>query len=367
MEEGRLRRFAPLALLMLLVAGILIVPLPAWGAAPQERHITVSARSFAFEPGTLRVNRGDTVVIRLESADVVHGLYVDGYGWRRLSRAGRASCALWPSAPAPSACAAPCGGNLHPFMIGKLVVGPNVTLLRAVLATLVTAVGGHHCGKGALTRPMTRYAISDIPLVKRLLRSRWPQWFVVAAMLLFFVLAILAGLFGTPAGNRNFGIVFVWIVWWALLILLMVPFAGRLWCGICPIPAPGEWLQRRVLVQPRPGGKLYTLGLKWPRRFRNIWLQNIGFLGVVPSTVILTTLLVTALVLAGFARRHRHRCCSSAAPSPLSLSGRRLIAVQPGCARRDSRPGSGCSRWAPRDSHRQQRWLRLPGWFFPVI
>ncbi len=148
---------------------------------------------------------------------------------------------------------------------------------------------------------MTRYAISDIPLVKRLLRSRWPQWLVVAAMLLFFVLAILAGLFGTPAGNRNFGIVFVWIVWWALLILLMVPFAGRLWCGICPIPAPGEWLQRRALVQPRPGGKLYTLGLKWPRRFRNIWLQNIGFLGVALfSTVILTTPLVTALVLAGF-------------------------------------------------------------------
>ena len=148
---------------------------------------------------------------------------------------------------------------------------------------------------------MQRYAISEIPLVNRALKSRWPQWLATALMLAFFVLAILAGLFGTPAGNRNFGIVFVWIVWWALLMLLLVPVFGRLWCGICPIPAPGEWLQRRSLVAPRNGGKLYTLGKKWPARFRNIWLQNVGFLGVALfSTVILTTPLVTALVLLGF-------------------------------------------------------------------
>ena len=146
-----------------------------------------------------------------------------------------------------------------------------------------------------------RYAISETPVIKRILRSRWLQWSLTALTLLFFVLAIIAGLAGTPVGNRNFGIVFVWIVWWALLILLMVPFAGRLWCGICPIPAPGEWLQRRALVQPRPGGRLYTLGRKWPKALRNIWLQNAGFLGVALfSSVILTTPMVTALVLLGF-------------------------------------------------------------------
>ncbi len=146
-----------------------------------------------------------------------------------------------------------------------------------------------------------RYALSEIPVVKRVLRSRWLQWSLTALTLLFFVLVIIAGLAGTPAGNRNFGIVFVWIVWWALLILLLVPFAGRLWCSVCPIPAPGEWLQRRALVQPRPGGKLYTLGKKWPRALRNIWLQNAGFLGVALfSTIILTTPMATALVLLGF-------------------------------------------------------------------
>ncbi len=146
-----------------------------------------------------------------------------------------------------------------------------------------------------------RRSLSDNPFVHRLLRSRWLQWSLTVLTLVFFVLAIVAGLAGTPAGNRNFGIVFVWIVWWALLILLLVPFAGRLWCGICPIPAPGEWLQRRTLVRPRSAGKLYTLGKKWPRRFRNIWLQNAGFMGVALfSAVILTSPFVTALVLLGF-------------------------------------------------------------------
>jgi len=143
-----------------------------------------------------------------------------------------------------------------------------------------------------------RFDLTGIPIVKKVLVSRWLQWSLTAITLPFFVLAILAGLFGTPAGNRNFGIVFVWIVWWAVLILLLVPFAGRLWCTMCPLPAPGEWLQRRALVQPRSAARLYTLGLKWPRRLRGIWLQNASFLLVALfSAVILTTPAVSALVL----------------------------------------------------------------------
>ena len=148
----------------------------------------------------------------------------------------------------------------------------------------------------------SRFELTRIPIIKKILISRWLQWSLIAITLPVFLLAILAGLFGTPAGSRNFGIVFVWIVWWALLILLMLPFAGRLWCAMCPIPAPGEWLQRRALVQPRERGKLYTLGLKWHRRLNNIWLQNATFLAVALfSVVILTTPMVSALVLALFA------------------------------------------------------------------
>jgi hypothetical protein len=132
-----------------------------------------------------------------------------------------------------------------------------------------------------------------------ILKWRALQPALMLLLLAFFVVAILTGLFGTPAGSHNFGIIFVWIVWWALLIIVMVPFFGRLWCAICPIPAPGEWLQRRAIIRRVPG-RLRGLGWRWPRRLRNIWLQNFGFLGVALfSTLILTRPTITAWVLLG--------------------------------------------------------------------
>jgi heme/copper-type cytochrome/quinol oxidase subunit 2 len=126
-----------------LVALALLAPLPVMGAAPQERHVTISARSFAFEPGTVRVNRGDTVIVNLESTDVVHGLYVDGYGVATQAEPGRPGQLTFVADRGGAfrfRCNVACG-NLHPFMIGKLVVGPNLTWLRAIAATLITAVG----------------------------------------------------------------------------------------------------------------------------------------------------------------------------------------------------------------------------------
>ena len=138
-----------------------------------------------------------------------------------------------------------------------------------------------------------------IPLIKSLLKNRWPQFVIMAIALAGFLLAILAGFFGTPVGSRNFGIVFVWIAWWAILMLVAVPFLGRGWCSICPIPAPGEWLQRGSMLGPQ--GQEKGLGRRWPKRFRNIWLQNGSFLLVALfSTVILTQPRVTAIVLAAF-------------------------------------------------------------------
>ncbi|HEY4691468.1 MAG TPA: 4Fe-4S binding protein [Anaerolineae bacterium] len=146
---------------------------------------------------------------------------------------------------------------------------------------------------------MTRIELTHLPLVKPLLRSRWPQFVIRAIALAGLVLAIVAGLIGTPVGSRNFGIVFVWIAWWALLMLIAVPLFGRGWCSICPIPLPGEWLQNGAVLGPR--GRGLTLGRRWPRRLRNIWLQN-GLFTLVAlfSLVVLTQPGVTALVLAAF-------------------------------------------------------------------
>src|SRR6266498_4379938 len=89
------------------------------------------------------------------------------------------------------------------------------------------------------------------PRLEWLARRRWFQFAVVFPNLLLFSLFLLAGIFGTPVGNRNIIIVFVWILWWFLLISVMVPFASRIWCAVCPFPFFGEWIQRRALVRTR--------------------------------------------------------------------------------------------------------------------
>jgi len=147
---------------------------------------------------------------------------------------------------------------------------------------------------------MTRYDLAQLPLVKPLLKSRWPQWIIQAIALAGFIFAIIAGFIGTPVGSRNFSIVFVWIGWWALLMLIAVPMFGRGWCSVCPIPLPGEWLQRGAVIAPNIKGG-FTLGRRWPNKLRNIWLQNGSFaLVALFSAVALTQPSVTAIVLAAF-------------------------------------------------------------------
>ncbi|HKI53108.1 MAG TPA: 4Fe-4S binding protein [Anaerolineales bacterium] len=145
---------------------------------------------------------------------------------------------------------------------------------------------------------MAKIELTRIPFIKNALKSRYPQLAVFIVMLVGYIFAILAGLIGTPVGSHNFSIVFVWIAWWAVLILVAVPFFGRGWCSVCPIPLPGEWLQRGAILSP-PDKKPKWLNLRVPKMFRNIWLQNISFLLLALfSSVLLTTPNITGIVLA---------------------------------------------------------------------
>jgi heme/copper-type cytochrome/quinol oxidase subunit 2 len=126
--------------LLLLAA---VIPLPAAGAAPQTRTVAVRARQFAYEPGVIRVNRGDTLTVELESMDATHGLFIDGYGVNIDAEPGRSGQATF-VADRPGSfklrCSVSCGA-LHPFMIGEMVVEPNLPFTRALLLTLVAAAG----------------------------------------------------------------------------------------------------------------------------------------------------------------------------------------------------------------------------------
>jgi polyferredoxin len=145
---------------------------------------------------------------------------------------------------------------------------------------------------------MTQLDLTRIPLVRRALVARGPQLAVQLAAVAGLLLVIMAGLIGTPVGSRNPATVLIWIAWWAVLMIVAVPFFGRLWCGICPLPLPGEWLQRGALLRPR--GRGLGLGLPWPRRLRGLWVQNGAFLLVALfSLPVLTQPRLTAFLLAG--------------------------------------------------------------------
>ena len=139
------------------------------------------------------------------------------------------------------------------------------------------------------------------PLLRQALTRRWPLLLLRASALGGFAFAILAGLIGTPVGNHNFAIVAVWIAWWAALMLVIVPFLGRSWCAICPIPMPGEWLQQGAVLGPaRPSQRGKVIDRRFPKYLRNIWGQNVAFtLLALFSAVILTRPPITAWVLLG--------------------------------------------------------------------
>ena len=128
----------------LVVVLALIVPLPASFAAPSERTFKIRASRFQYSPAVLTVNPGDRVTVELESADVVHGLSIDGYPLEMTADPGQTSRLSF-VADRPGSfrfrCSVTCG-NMHPFMIGKLNVGPNTLLWRAsAMGLLLVGLG----------------------------------------------------------------------------------------------------------------------------------------------------------------------------------------------------------------------------------
>lgn len=316
----------------LVAAAVLaLVPLAARAAGPTQREIAINSSMFAYDPPVIRVQQGDRVVFKLSSSDVVHGFYLDAYGVNVNILPGQTATAEIVADKVGKfryRCSFTCG-NMHPFMVGEMVVEPNYPFSGAAALTLLVALGtlayvwrrreelppiagaapaqavaeeiaAFPAVRGAGPARGPRYDLMRLGLVSRLLRHRAFQYFTVLPNLFFFTIIILATLFGTPVGNHNFAIIFVWIVWWALLIVVLIPFGARVWCTMCPLPVPGEWLQRLALVL-RPKRGPFTLGWVWPESLRNIWLQNLSFLAVaIFSGVILTVPLATGIVLLAF-------------------------------------------------------------------
>lgn len=111
--------------------------------SPVKREINVSARKYAYTPNKIEVNLGDTLIIRLQSEDVTHGFYLEGYGLRAHTRpqfpqfwvqsqdapgeyekVESVSIIATKSGKFRYRCSITCG-SMHPFMQGELIVKPN--------------------------------------------------------------------------------------------------------------------------------------------------------------------------------------------------------------------------------------------------
>ncbi len=152
MSARSARRRLLVVLLGLAALAVVLVPAPRQAAPPADRHIRIEARSFAYTPSTVTVNAGDRVVIDLVAQDVVHGLYVDGYGVQVTADPGHtARLAFVADRPGTFRfrCSTTCG-PLHPFMIGKLHVGTDWRVWRAIGLAVLAAVAG---GMAAAGRP----------------------------------------------------------------------------------------------------------------------------------------------------------------------------------------------------------------------
>lgn len=183
----------------------------------------------------------------------------------------------------------------------------------SALTALAGGAGGVAAPAVVAPQPWRIDLLRRIPPLHWLFNQRWFQFAVVLPNLVIFIFFLVAGTIGSPVGNRNIIIIFVWILWWFLLISLMVPFASRVWCVVCPFPFFGEWAQRRALVRARgadpkgakelPGvvvgkNQYFGFNVRWPKALSNIWIQNIGFLALCTfSAHFLTRPIVTVVVL----------------------------------------------------------------------
>ena len=313
-----------------------IIPLSInfFPAETKTHAISLEAKKYGYSPSRIIVNKGDTVILKPESWDATHGFLLDGYPLEFIMRKGatflkytwedddgntqsdwdRVSEVEFVAAEAGKfvfRCTQTCG-NLHPFMTGELIVKPNIPyyLFISLSIWLVFSLLIYfRIDTGSSFAGFQRFNILEaLPWLKKILKLRSFQFLVILPNFIVFYLFIISSLRGSPVGNRNITIIFVWILWWFVLKAIIVPIGGRIWCMVCPLPAPAEWLSRRRLTGVRYVKKTFKAlhhrftGLQkdWPMITDNIWLQNILFLALISFGIILITRpIATALMFIG--------------------------------------------------------------------
>jgi len=120
------------------------------------------------------------------------------------------------------------------------------------------------------------------PGIRRFLAARQHYAYLRTAGDILFALVVISGLFGPGDARSNVAVFLSWGLIWPSIVLSWF-FVGRMWCGICPFPGLGVFMQRRGI----------TFSLNVPRI-----LQKYG----VYASVILLALIIWTEVVAGLDR-----------------------------------------------------------------
>lgn len=120
------------------------------------------------------------------------------------------------------------------------------------------------------------------PGIRRFLAARHHYAYLRTGGDVLFILIVISGLFGPRDPDSNIAVFLSWGVLWPAIVLSWF-FVGRMWCGICPFPGLGVFLQRRG----------FTLNLPAPK-----FLKKYG----VYTSVFLLALIIWIEIVAGLDR-----------------------------------------------------------------
>ncbi|MDF1665033.1 MAG: hypothetical protein P1V97_24940, partial [Planctomycetota bacterium] len=158
----------------------------------------------------------------------------------------------------------------------------SIALLLLLSFTLIERPSKRKSGPRAL--PMAGETKREIDDKIDLTNISWVSWMFTSRYLRFtlqlivtflFVVVISAGLFGSQLPGKNIAPLLTWTVWWCGLVLIIL-YAGKAWCYVCPWDAIAGWAESMRFWGPSKNSM--GLNLKWPKAMRNIWPATIMFI-----------------------------------------------------------------------------------------
>jgi len=286
--------------------------------APTDRYIHVRSFRYGKDPSVIRVNRGDKLHLTFSTDDTGHSFFLEEFDIDAKISPARDKVEVFKTsdptqksyltkeltftakhpgilnylvAKSNYRCHVWCG-PMHAFELGKLIILPNTLLafsLGCIFGILFLWILSLFSSGSTFSIDEDKNAgykdiLKKSGFLRKIVVSRWPQTILLIIAMTMIYIVILTSVFGTNMAGRNLGVLMMWAIWLFLLVAILTPLFGRVWCTVCPLPFFGDLLQRRSNFTPIDGKtKEYNnwysgLFLKWPVRLQNDWLKLIVFL-----------------------------------------------------------------------------------------